>query len=109
MRILLERFPGARLRVLIACDRLWETGDWSDPRVDVISVASWTRALLNEALRVREPVIVVQFAPWPLEDRWRQQIFKTPLPPRSRALHAGLAALFALRPRIVCRHLGDLL
>lgn len=109
MRILLERFPGARLRVLIARDRLWETDDWSDPRVEVIPVANWTRALLNEARRVREPVIVVQFAPWPLDDRWRQQIFKTPLPPRSRILHAGLAALFALRPRIVCRHLGDLL
>jgi LmbE family N-acetylglucosaminyl deacetylase len=109
MRILLELFPEARLRVLIANGRLWETSDWSDARVEVIGVEGWLGPLWREARRTGEPVIVIQFAPWPLDDRWRQQIFKTPLPAKSRLLHAGLAALFALRPRIVCRHLGDLL
>ena len=79
MRILLDRFPQARIRVLIARDRLWETSGWSGSRVEVIGVGNWPAALMREALRVGEPVIVVQFAPWPLDDRWRQQIFKTPL------------------------------
>jgi hypothetical protein len=83
---------------------MWETDHWSDPRVEVIAVTNWRFAFLREALRVGQPVIVVQFPPWPLEDRWRQQIFKSPLPS-----HAGLATLFALRPRIFVRHLGDLL
>jgi LmbE family N-acetylglucosaminyl deacetylase len=102
MRLLLDRF--ARVRVLIDRERMWETDHWSDPRVEVIAVTNWRFAFLREALRVGQPVIVVQFPPWPLEDRWRQQIFKSPLPS-----HAGLATLFALRPRIFVRHLGDLL
>jgi LmbE family N-acetylglucosaminyl deacetylase len=102
MRLLLDRFEN--IRVLIDRERMWETDQWSDPRVEVIAVTNWRAAFLREALRMGEPVIVVQFAPWPLDDRWRQQIFKTPLPG-----HAGLAALFALRPRIFVRHLGDLL
>jgi LmbE family N-acetylglucosaminyl deacetylase len=102
MRLLLDRF--ANIRVLIDRERLWETDNWSDPRVEVIAKTNWRAAFLHEATRIGEPVVVVQFPPWPFDDRWRQQIFKTALPS-----HAGLAALFALRPRIFVRHLGDLL
>jgi hypothetical protein len=103
MQLLLDAFPHATLHVVVADAFRWETEAWSHSRVRVRGL----RTLPREALRVGAPVIVVRFAPWKLEDRWREQILKTPLPLRARALHALLAALFALRPRVFARHLGD--
>lgn len=103
MRVLLDTFPNARLHVVLPVEFLWETKELTDPRIDVRSL----RSLAREALRIGAPVIIVRFAPWKLEDRWREQILKTPLPLRSRLAHGALRALLALRPAAFCRHLGD--
>ncbi|HEX3555383.1 MAG TPA: PIG-L family deacetylase [Thermoanaerobaculia bacterium] len=108
-RILLAAFPQAAVRVLIGEEQLWETAAFRHPRLRVKEVrrGGWPAALLAAAPRVGTPTIVVRFPPWPLADRWREQILKTPMPPRRRALHRGIAALLPLRPRVFCRHLGD--
>lgn len=103
MRIVLDAFPHARIHLVVARAHRWETEAWSNPRVEVASL----RSLPREAVRIGAPVIVVRFAPWKIEDRWREQILKTPLPFASRVKHALLAALLALRPRVFARHLGD--
>jgi LmbE family N-acetylglucosaminyl deacetylase len=108
-RALLAAFPGAAVRVLIGNEQLWETAAFRHPRLEVRGVrgGGWPAALLGEARRIGTPTIVVRFPPWPLGDRWREQILKTPLPRRWRALHRLLAALLPLRRRVFCRHLGD--
>jgi LmbE family N-acetylglucosaminyl deacetylase len=105
MGLLLETFPNARVHFAVADEHRWETESWSHPRVAIRSL----RSLPREALRAGAPVIVVRFAPWPIEDRWREQILKMPLPFTSRIQHALLAVLFALRPKVFCRHLGDII
>ncbi|HWS71144.1 MAG TPA: PIG-L family deacetylase, partial [Thermoanaerobaculia bacterium] len=72
MRLLLEMFPNARIHLLVAETFRWETESWSNPRLDVRSL----RSLPREALRIGAPAILIRFAPWPLEDRWREQILK---------------------------------
>ncbi len=108
-RVLLAAFPRAEIRVLIGEEHRWETDALRHPRLRVRGVrrGGWPAALAAELPRAATPTIVVRFAPWPLADRWREQILKTPLPPRARLLHRLLAALLPLRRRIVCRHLGD--
>ena len=103
MCMLLDAFPNARIHLLVAEAFRWETESWSHPRVSVRSL----RSLPREALRIGAPLILIRFAPWPIEDRWREQILKTPLPFAARLQHLLLRALLALRPTVSCRHLGD--
>jgi hypothetical protein len=105
MQVLLDTFPMARIHLAIAAAHRWETEAWSHPRVSVTSL----RSIPREILRAGAPLIVIRFAPWKIEDRWREQILKTPLPGMSRLKHALLAAVFALRPRVFARHLGDVI
>jgi LmbE family N-acetylglucosaminyl deacetylase len=105
MCMLLDAFPNARIHLLVAEAFRWETESWSHPRVEVRSL----RSLPREALRIGAPAIVIRFAPWAIEDRWREQILKTPLPLLARVKHALLRALLALRPVVFCRHLGDVI
>ncbi|MFP5245202.1 MAG: PIG-L deacetylase family protein, partial [Thermoanaerobaculia bacterium] len=96
-RILTEAFPHATITLHVRHAQRWETESWTHPRVRVRGM----RALRPFA----GPAILVRFAPWKIEDRWREQILKTPLPWWSRVFHAVLRALFGVK--VECRHLGD--
>ncbi|HEV7370441.1 PIG-L deacetylase family protein [Arenibaculum sp.] len=110
MEILLEAFPSAAIDVFVAAEFAWETEDWRHPRVRVTVVrqGGWGGVLLREALRPGTPTVVLRFAPFAPEIRWREQILKARLPPRARAAHRLLAALLPARPVVMVRHLGDL-
>ena len=101
-RILIDAFPNATIVVYVRNAQRWETESWSHPRVRVKPLA-----LIAEVLRIGTPTIVVHFAPWPIEDRWRHQILKTPLPAEMGRKEAMLSKLLPWRPKIFCRHLGD--
>jgi LmbE family N-acetylglucosaminyl deacetylase len=105
MQVLIETFPNAHMHVLVADAHRWETESWQHPRVTVGPL----RSLSREALRAGAPAIAIRFAPWPIEDRWREQILKTPLPLLARVQHALLALLLGLRPKVFVRHLGDVI
>jgi hypothetical protein len=101
-RILTDAFPNAKIVVYVRREQRWETESWTHPRVQVKPLA-----LIAEVLRIGTPTIVVHFAPWAIEDRWREQILKTPLPPATVRKEALLAKMLPARPKIFCRHLGD--
>jgi len=102
-KILLDAFPHARFDVYVVDAQRWELESLTDERICIHPLAK----LITEIPRIGTPTIIVRFAPWPIEDRWREQILKTPLPKHSQRLHALLGALLPARRKIFCRHLGD--
>jgi len=102
-QILLAAFPHAQFDLYVAGAQQWELESFTHERIRVHPLAKW----ITEIPRIGTPTIVVRLAPWPIEDRWREQILKTPLPKRSQRLHALLGALLPGRTKIFCRHLGD--
>ncbi len=101
--ILLDAFPNARIDLYVRESQRWEVEGFAHDRIRIRAM----RSLLREIPRIGAPAIIVRFAPWPIEDRWREQILKTPLPPQSARMHSLLGALLPMRTKIFCRHLGD--
>ncbi len=109
-RLLLAAFPSARIHCYVGADAWWELAGVEHPRLQTVRVPrrGWGGVLVREAARLASPTIVVRFTPWGTTERWRHQVLKHRPPLAWRALQGMLSLALPLRPRLACRHLGDL-